>query len=176
MKNVVEASLKRASGDPRIDLTSPVFHRQLAAGMVARANLSLSRCLDNVLRPIGMTWSRYHVLSVVCHSEIGRVSQSAIADELCLHISSITGNVGRLVDDGHVVRMRLDNDRRTTYIAVTPAGKSIYELSRSRMEAVSSGMGDIPMEEIQALNLFLQKVIEASATTLANIGERDANA
>jgi DNA-binding MarR family transcriptional regulator len=85
-------------------------------------------------------------------------------------VSSITGKIKRLVDDGYVTREQFPEDRRTTYIAITPAGTKLYDDAHARMTKMGSGLDQLAIEDLRTLSELLQQVVYSAHDALERLG------
>ena len=80
--------------------------------------------VEAVLRPLGLTFSRYELLTLLLFSRRGMLPMGRIGARLQVHAASITTAVDRLESDGLVQRQRHPTDGRTTLARITPAGRA----------------------------------------------------
>ena len=101
-----------------------------ADGMAAVTSLmraqqiALAR-VDAVLRPRGLTFARYELLMLLTFSRRGALSMSRIGGRLQVHPTSVTNAVDRLEAAGLVRRTPHPQDRRTTLVELTDAGRDL---------------------------------------------------
>lgn len=158
-----------ASLHPDLDPDGAMWQRMVAAGMITRTNLAVTRTLDTALRPLGITFSRHQVLSSIYHRGAEGIPLSRIAEQLFVHPTTITGTVTRLVNDGHVERHQLPGDRRTHYAVATPEGRGLYERSSERLHEFGYGFVDVDTDDLKRLNELLSSMIDGTVRSLAQI-------
>jgi DNA-binding MarR family transcriptional regulator len=101
-----------------------------ADGMAAVTSLmraqqiALSR-VDDVLRPLELTFARYEVLMLLLFSRGGSLPMSVVGGRLQVHPTSVTNVVDRLEDAGLVQRRPHPTDRRATLVALTEDGRAV---------------------------------------------------
>ena len=81
--------------------------------------------IDAVLRPLGLTFARYELLTLLGFTRTGALPLGKIGDRLQVHPASITNAVNRLEKDGLVERVAHPEDRRATLATLTPAGRKV---------------------------------------------------
>ncbi len=74
----------------------------------------------------GSTLPRFDVLSALYRSQNG-LRMSELSDELMVSNGNVTGIVDRLVDDGTVVRVPVDSDRRAMRVRLTDKGTAYFQ-------------------------------------------------
>lgn len=92
--------------------------------------LKAQRLIEGELREklrteFGSTLPRFDVLSALHRAERG-LKMSELSDELMVSNGNVTGIVDRLVDDGTVVRVPVDGDRRAMRVKLTDEGRDYF--------------------------------------------------
>jgi DNA-binding MarR family transcriptional regulator len=85
--------------------------------------------IDAVLRPLGLTFARFEVMTLLNFTRSGSLPMSKIGSRLQVHPTSVTSCVDRLELQGFVRRIRHATDRRTTLVEILPEGRSILTTS-----------------------------------------------
>ena len=101
------------AGDERITLM----------GLLLETHARLTRVLGAELEAacdLPLTW--YDVMIHLGRSPDGHLTMSRLAAEVSLTSGGITRLVDRMVDAGYVERSSCPTDRRSVYVALTPAG------------------------------------------------------
>ena len=88
------------------------------------AQLVLGR-IDALLRPLGLTFARYELLTLLSFTRTGALPLGKIGDRLQVHPASVTNAVNRLEQDGLVERVAHPEDGRTTLATLTPRGREV---------------------------------------------------
>jgi DNA-binding MarR family transcriptional regulator len=83
----------------------------------------LSR-IDEVLRPLGLTFARYEVLMLLSFSRTGALPLNKVGSRLQVHPTSVTNAVDRLEATGLIRRVPHPTDRRTTLAELTDEGRA----------------------------------------------------
>ena len=92
---------------------------------------STTRALDEALTAAhGISVKEFDVLITLFNTPGGRLRMAELADRVVLSASGVTHLVTRLERDGLVQRIVDDNDRRSFFAAVTPAGRQRLRDSR----------------------------------------------
>lgn len=93
-------------------------------GRLVEANSALGRQLGRSLeRECGISHSSFEVLLRVSRADGGRVSMSALAQQVALTSGGITRLLDRLIDAGYVTRVPCPSDRRVQFAALTDEGR-----------------------------------------------------
>jgi DNA-binding MarR family transcriptional regulator len=101
-----------------------------ANGMAAVTSLMrahqivLSR-VEEVLRPLDLTFARYEVLMLLFFSRAGSLPLGRIGERLQVHPASVTNAVDRLEAHDLVRRLPHPNDRRATLAEITESGRAV---------------------------------------------------
>lgn len=101
-----------------------------AAGMTAvtsvmRAHQLMLARVDEALRPFGLTFARYELLTLLSFTREGRMSMASASARLQVHPTSVTNTVDRLQATGHVRREPHPEDGRATLVVLTDDGREL---------------------------------------------------
>ena len=96
-----------------------------AVTSVVRAQQIMMAQVDDVLRPLDLTFARYELLTLLSFSREGRLPLSRIGSRLQVHPASVTNAVDRCEARGWVRRVPHPNDRRTTLAELTETGRAL---------------------------------------------------
>jgi DNA-binding MarR family transcriptional regulator len=111
-----------------------------ADGMAAITSLmrahqiAVSRA-EAVVRPFGITFARYETLMLLHFSRRGSLPMSVLGSRLQVHQTSVTNAVDRLEAAGLVARRPHPDDRRSTLVEITPAGRELAEQITAELNA-----------------------------------------
>jgi DNA-binding MarR family transcriptional regulator len=110
-----------------------------AVTSIMRAQQMMMARVDEVLRPLNLTFARYELLMLLHFSRQGRMPLSKIGARLQVHPASVTNAVDRLEAQGLLRRVPHASDRRTTLAEILPDGRAVAleatdELNRSVFE------------------------------------------
>lgn len=101
-----------------------------AAGMAAvtsimRAQQIVLGRVEQVLRPLGLTFARYELLMLLAFSRRGALPVSRASARLQVHPTSVSSAVDRLEAAGLAVRRPNPSDGRGVLVSITEAGRSL---------------------------------------------------
>jgi DNA-binding MarR family transcriptional regulator len=83
--------------------------------------------LDELLRPLGLTFARYEVLVLLSFSRRGALPLGKIGERLQVHATSVTPLVKRLENAGLITRTPHPEDGRAVLASITPKGREVTE-------------------------------------------------
>jgi DNA-binding MarR family transcriptional regulator len=123
-----------------------------AVTSVMRVQQLMLQRVDDVLKPLGLTFARYEVLMLLGFSRTGALPPGKVGDRLQVHPASVTNALNRLEEDGFVARVANPRDGRSVLAEMTPAGRKIAA------EASAAINGDVfeqmPLDERELDDLF----------------------
>ena len=96
-----------------------------AVTSVMRAEQIFLARVDEILRPLGLTFARYEALVLLSFSRRGSLPLSVVGQRLQVHPTSVTNTIDRLEAQGFVRRVPHPTDRRTTLAEITDAGREV---------------------------------------------------
>lgn len=105
-----------------------------AVTSVVRAQQIMMARVDEALKPFGLTFSRYELLTLLTFTRSGALPMAKASARLQVHPTSVTNAVDRLENAGLVRRVPHPTDRRATLIEITDDGRDI---SRRATEALN---------------------------------------
>jgi DNA-binding MarR family transcriptional regulator len=83
--------------------------------------------VDHVLRPLGLTFSRYETLRLLAFSRTGALPLGKMGERLQVHPGSVTNAIDRLEEQRLVRRRPHPTDGRTTLAEITAKGRALTE-------------------------------------------------
>src|SRR3954467_7483457 len=83
--------------------------------------------LDDLLRPLGLTFARYEVLVLLSFSRRGALPLGKIGERLQVHATSVTPLVKRLEAADLIRRTPHPEDGRAVLASITPKGRDVME-------------------------------------------------
>ncbi|MFP5307993.1 MAG: MarR family winged helix-turn-helix transcriptional regulator [Actinomycetes bacterium] len=104
-----------------------------AVTSVMRAQQLLLARIDEVLRPLELTFARYELLMVLEFSRNGALPLGKLGERLQVHPTSVTSAVDRLEREGLVVREEHPTDRRAKLATITEAGRALAKEATARL-------------------------------------------
>ncbi len=105
-----------------------------------------------------MTLPRFDVLAALNRSKDG-MRMGDLSEALMVSNGNVTGLVERLVNDGLVVRVPVDADRRALVVRLTQKGADIFAAMAEVHEGwVDELLGDLSASEARQLSSMLRRV------------------
>lgn len=129
-----------------------------AVTSIMRAQQILLARLGELLRPFGLTFPRYETLMVLVFSRSGALPVGKMGERLQVHRTSMTHMADRLVEAGLVTRMAHAEDRRSTLIAITPAGRDLALRATAVLNEAGFAMDPLDDGQLDALTQVLAGV------------------
>lgn len=147
---------------------SPLTSRAVLACLLLRVREFVFSDIETILKELGLTHTRYQVLSVVCRSPRG-LQLSEIATLTFVQPSTMTTTIDRLKRDGLINRRSTPKDRRAIIAIATQQGHHAYNQARTALTQAEFGMLGIDDETVEVLIDRLDKAavtMEQRCTTL----------
>jgi DNA-binding MarR family transcriptional regulator len=92
------------------------------------------------------------------------LKMSELSSVLRVSNGNVTGIVDRLVEDGVLVRVPVDHDRRATTVRLTKAGREQFAAMAARHEAwIDDMLGGIETSEIREMTDQLERIASTNA-------------
>jgi DNA-binding MarR family transcriptional regulator len=130
-----------------------------------RLDTRLHALITERLKTVGLSVPQCDVLTTLTERE--GVSQQELAERLYVTKGNISGLIDRLAAAGMVERRRLEGDRRSHAIFLTPAGRAAAEAGiAAQKDFVMQTLGRLPEEQLKALDALLvaaRDVVRAAA-------------
>jgi DNA-binding MarR family transcriptional regulator len=140
------------------DEESTVYASMRAVTSIMRAHQILIAELDAMLRPYGITFSRFEALVLLVHSRDGALPLSKIGERLQVHATSVTNVIDRLEAAGLVRREPNPRDGRGTLAVITAEGRAVADKATADVNAARFGLGALPEADLQQLFSVLRAV------------------
>jgi DNA-binding MarR family transcriptional regulator len=140
-----------AAADGMAAVTSIMRAHQLVLGMV-----------EEVLRPLGVTFARYEVLMLLRFSRRGSLPMKVVASRLQVHPTSATNAVSRLEAAGLVTRTMHPDDRRAVLVALTDEGRALTDLATAALNERVFGRPPLGRRDLRTLVEVLTRLRRAS--------------
>jgi DNA-binding MarR family transcriptional regulator len=112
-----------------------------AVTSVMRAQQLLLAQVEEVLRPVGLTFARYEVLMLLTLSRSGELPLGVVGSRLQVHPASVTGLVKRLEQNRLVARRVDPDDARARRVRVTDRGRRAAHDATERLNAAVFSAG-----------------------------------
>lgn len=118
---------------------------------IVRVQQVLLARIEAVLRPSGLTFSRFEVLRLLGFTRTGTLPIGKIGERLQVHAASVTNAVGRLEADGLVARAPNPDDGRSVLVSLTDAGRELVEKCTLQLNDV---FRTIPLDDARQRQVF----------------------
>jgi DNA-binding MarR family transcriptional regulator len=128
-----------------------VYASMRAVTSIMRAHQILIAELDAMLRPFGITFSRYEALVLLVHSKNGSLPLSKIGERLQVHATSVTNVIDRLEAAGLVRREPNPRDGRGTLAVITDDGRKVADKATAEFNAARFAISAVPPEDLERL-------------------------
>ncbi|MCP2259877.1 DNA-binding transcriptional regulator, MarR family [Streptoalloteichus tenebrarius] len=133
-----------------------------AVTSVMRVQQIVLSAVDQVLRPLGLTFARYEALVLLVFSQRGSLPMRVMGERLQLHPTSVTNIVDRLEGDGLVRRLPHPTDRRTTLVEITDSGRDLMKRATEAVMEVNFGLPGLTERQTDQLTELLARVRRAA--------------
>jgi DNA-binding MarR family transcriptional regulator len=108
--------------------------------------------------PLGLTPQQYIILMIIKISRTP-LSLTQMADMVDRHANNITIIIDRMEKNGLVKRVRINGDRRSYRLALTPKGEKYYQTGiRENSHLIKEIFDCLSNEELQTLQDLLEKI------------------
>ena len=104
-----------------------------AVTSVVRAQQIMMARVEEVLRPVGLTFARYELLTLLTFTRTGALPMAKASARLQVHPTSVTNAVDRLEAANLVRRVPHPSDRRATLVEITESGRKLAVESTERL-------------------------------------------
>ncbi|MBA3529197.1 MAG: MarR family transcriptional regulator [Propionibacteriaceae bacterium] len=156
-----DSERERLPFDP-IEQAARLWSRQWEETPRMRAVTSLMRVhqlvlteLDELLRPLGLTFARYEVLVLLSFSRRGALPLGKIGQRLQVHATSVTPLVKRLENAGLINRIPHPEDGRAVLASITPRGRAVMEQATAAIVGARFALGSLSEEDCDRLTDLL---------------------
>src|SRR6201992_947771 len=143
-----------------------VYAAMRAVTSIMRAQQILIAELDALLRPYGVTFSRYEALVLLSYSREGSLPLSKVGERLQVHATSVTNVIDRLEAAGLARREPNPRDGRGTLAVITAAGREVVTKAPAELNAARFGLGVLPTADLaKVFELLRQLRVDAGDFT-----------
>jgi DNA-binding MarR family transcriptional regulator len=133
------------------DEPADVYASMRAVTSIMRAHQILIAELDAMLRPFGITFSRYEALVLLVHSHDGALPLSKIGERLQVHATSVTNVIDRLEAAGLVRREPNPRDGRGVLAVITDEGRKVADKATVEFNSACFAMSALRLDELDEL-------------------------
>jgi DNA-binding MarR family transcriptional regulator len=127
-----------------------------AVTSIMRAQQVLMARLNELLRPLGLTFPRYEALMLLSFTREGALPLGKIGERLQVHRTSVTNIVDKLEADGLVRRVPHASDRRATLAEITAAGRAAAAEATTLLNAAAFGIDALGNDEQETVTAVLR--------------------
>jgi len=127
-----------------------------AVTSIMRAQQVLMARLNDLLRPLGLTFPRYEALMLLSFTRAGALPLGKIGERLQVHRTSVTNIVDKLEADGLVRRVPHAEDRRATLAEITDAGRDTAARATAALNDAAFGIDALGNDEQDAVTELLR--------------------
>ena len=127
-----------------------------AVTSIMRAQQVLMARLNELLRPLGLTFPRYEALMLLSFTRAGALPLGKIGERLQVHRTSVTNIVDKLEADGLVRRVPHAEDRRATLAEITDAGRETAARATAALNDAAFGIDALGNDEQEAVTALLR--------------------
>lgn len=129
---------------------------EVADGMAAvtsvmRAQQIMIARVEEVLKPTGLTFSRYELLALLTFTRTGALPMAKASARLQVHPTSVTNAVDRLEKAGLVRRVPHPSDRRATLIEITQEGRDLAMEATELLNSKVFANPGLPADKLDTL-------------------------
>lgn len=130
--------------------------------------LRATRAIEGELRErlrvqFGATLPRFDVMAALHRVEEG-MTMTRLSRHLMVSNGNVTGLIDRLVAEHHVERVANRNDRRTTTVRLTPAGRAAFaEMARAHQRWIEELLEPLPADRVEELIPLFERFTPADA-------------
>jgi DNA-binding MarR family transcriptional regulator len=133
------------------DESPDVYASMRAVTSIMRAHQILIAELDAMLRPLGITFSRYEALVLLVHSHDGALPLSKIGERLQVHATSVTNVIDRLEAAGLVRREPNPQDGRGVLAVITDEGRKVADKATVEFNNARFAMSALSRDDLDTL-------------------------
>ncbi|MEA2385156.1 MAG: hypothetical protein QOH72_5127 [Solirubrobacteraceae bacterium] len=127
-----------------------------AVTSIMRAQQVLMARLNDLLRPLDLTFPRYEALMLLSFTRAGALPLGKIGERLQVHRTSVTNIVDKLEADGLVRRVPHAEDRRATLAEITDSGRDTAKRATEALNAAAFGIDALAGDDQEAVTALLR--------------------
>ena len=129
---------------------------EVADGMAAvtsvmRAQQIMMARVEEVLKPFGLTFARYELLTLLHFTRTGALPMAKASARLQVHPTSVTNAVDRHETAGLVRRPPHPRDRRATLVELTDEGRALAVATTEKLNAEVFARPGVPDDQLETL-------------------------
>jgi DNA-binding MarR family transcriptional regulator len=135
-----------------------VYASMRAVTSIMRAQQILIAELDALLRPYGVTFSRYEALVLLSYSREGSLPLSKVGERLQVHATSVTNVIDRLEAAGLVRREPNPRDGRGTLAVITAEGRDVVAKATAELNSARFGLDALDTPDLARIFELLRRL------------------
>ena len=128
----------------------------VAVTSIMRVQQILMARLNELLRPLDLTFPRYEALMLLHLSSRGSLPLGKIGERLQVHRTSVPNLIDGLEQAGLAERLPHEHDRRTTLAAITPRGREVAVAATTLLNDARFATEPLAPDELDALAAALR--------------------
>lgn len=129
--------------------------RMRAVTSLMRVHQLVLNEMDELLRPLGLTFARYEVLVLLSFSRRGALPLGKIGERLQVHATSVTPLVKRLEAAELICRTPHPEDGRAVLASITGKGRMVMEHATEAIVHARFALGSLSETDCDALTELL---------------------
>ncbi|MBY6368464.1 MarR family winged helix-turn-helix transcriptional regulator [Rhodococcoides corynebacterioides] len=129
-----------------------------AVTSIMRVQQIMMARVDEVLKPTGLTFARYELLTLLTFTRTGALPMAKASARLQVHPTSVTNAVDRLEKAGLVTRVPHPTDRRTTLVEITDSGRRLAVSATEQLNERVFGKPGLAGRDLDSLVAILAGV------------------
>jgi DNA-binding MarR family transcriptional regulator len=122
-----------------------------AVTSLMRAQAIVQSWVDDVLRPLQLSFARYELLMLLSFTRHGRLPMAKAGARLQVHPTSVTNAAARLEAAGLVQRQQDPNDGRGVLVTITDAGRAAAAQATSLLNEQVFSRPELTSENMRGL-------------------------
>jgi len=134
----------------------PEATRMHAVTSLMRVHQLVLTELDELLRPLGLTFARYEVLVLLSFTRHGELPLGKIGERLQVHATSVTSLVRRVAHAGLIERVSHPADRRALLARIPDPGCALLCDATAVVPPPECGLAAVSEEESRQLSRLLR--------------------
>ncbi|WP_237688577.1 MarR family winged helix-turn-helix transcriptional regulator [Arthrobacter sunyaminii] len=128
-----------------------------AVTAVMRTSQILLTRVESVLKPFGLSFSRFELLALLSFTATGALPMAKAGARLQVHPTSVTNAVDRLEQAGLAARRPHPSDGRTVLVEITPTGRELVPRAASALNQEVFSRPGFGQEDLTALTEILTR-------------------
>lgn len=129
---------------------------------VIRAQQIFLARVEEVLKPLGLTFARYELLTLLHFTHAGALPMAKASARLQVHPTSVTNAVDRLEAVSLVRRAPHPTDRRTTLVELTPEGHELALTATQELNEAVFGEPGVADQDLEPLLRILARLRQSA--------------